>query len=68
MIELAVRSLRQLYGETAAQDFGPLGLRAVRQEFIEMDPCRNEINRRVRLIVWMFKWAVSNQMVPPFRP
>jgi integrase len=65
MIKLAVRPLRQLYGETAAQDFGPLALKAVRQEFIEMDLCRNEINRRVRLIVRMFKWAVSNEMVSP---
>ena len=65
MIKLAVRPLHQLYGETAAQDFGPLALKAVRQEFIKGDLCRNEVNRRVRLILRMFKWAVSNEMVPP---
>jgi integrase len=65
MIKLAVRPLHRLYGGTAAKDFGPLALKTVRQEFIEADLCRNEINRRVRLIVRMFKWAVSNEMVPP---
>jgi integrase len=65
LIKLAVRPLHRLYGDTVARDFGPLALKTVRQEFIKSNLCRNEVNRRTRLIVQMFKWAVENEMVPP---
>jgi integrase len=57
--------LRQLYGDTAARDFGPLALKAVRQEFIRAGFCREEINRKTQKIVRLFKWAVANEKVPP---
>lgn len=65
MIKLAMQPLGRLYGDTPAKDFGPLQLKAIRQAMIETDICRNEVNRRVRLIVRAFKWAVSEAMVPP---
>jgi integrase len=65
MIKLATTPLRRLYGDTPARDFGPLALKAVRQEFVKAGLCRNEINRRTRLIIRMFKWAVENEKVPP---
>jgi integrase len=65
LIKLAMRPLRQLYGDTLAKDFGPLALKTVRQEYIKANLCRNEVNRRTRLIVRMFKWAVGNEKVPP---
>lgn len=64
-IRLAIRPLRQLYGEAAAQELGPLQLKAVRQAMVAGGLCRNEINRRVRLILRAFKWAVAEGMVPP---
>lgn len=64
-IRLALRPLRQLYGLTPAREFGPLRLKAVRQAMIDSGLCRNEVNRRVRLIVRAFKWAVGEEMVPP---
>jgi hypothetical protein len=63
-IRLAIRPLRQLYGLTPAREFGPLRLKAVRQEMIDSGLCRTEVNRRVRLIVRAFKWAVGEEMVP----
>jgi integrase len=57
--------LRKLYGDTPAGKFGPLALKAVRQRFIDAGLCRNEVNRRTRLIVRMFKWATAHEMVPP---
>jgi integrase len=57
--------LHHLYGPTAAGDFGPLALKAVREEMIRADLCRNEINKRVGRIVRMFKWGVENEHVPP---
>ena len=45
--------------------FGPLALKAVREEMIRAGNCRSEINRRVGRIVRMFKWGVSEELVPP---
>jgi integrase len=64
-IRLAIRPLRQLYGHTAGRDFGPLALKAVRKAMVDGGLCRSEINRRVGRIVRAFKWAVSEEMVPP---
>jgi integrase len=64
-IKHSLRPLRQLYGDTAAKDFGPLALKAVRQEFIKAGFCRDEINRKTQKIVRLFKWAVANERVPP---
>ena len=63
-IRLAIRPLRQLYGDTPAGEFGPLQLEAVRQAIIGTGICRSGVNRRVRLIVQAFKWAVAKGMVP----
>lgn len=64
-IRLALRPLRQLYGHTLAKEFGPLALKAVRRAMIEADLCRNEVNKRVRHVVRLFKWAVGEELVPP---
>jgi integrase len=63
-IKNSLRPLRQLYGDAPAKDFGPLALKAVRQEFLKAGFCRDEINRKTQKIVRMFKWAVSNERVP----
>jgi integrase len=64
-IRLALRPLRQLYGLTPARDFGPLALKAVRQAMIDACLCRNECNKRTRIVVRLFKWAVEHEHVPP---
>jgi integrase len=64
-IRVAVRPLRRLHGHVLARDVGPLALKAVRQAMIDSGLCRTEINKRVRRIVRAFKWAVSEEMVPP---
>jgi len=64
-IRLALRHLRKTYGHTPARDFGPLKLKTVRQVMIDSGLCRNEINKRVRRIVRVFKWAVGEEIVPP---
>jgi integrase len=63
-IKYALRHLRRLYGHTLVGDFGPLALKAVRQDVINSGLCRNEVNRRTRIIVRCFKWAVENELVP----
>jgi integrase len=64
-IRVTIRPLRQLYGDTMARDFGPLQLKAVRQAMVDSGLRRNEVNKRTGRIVRLFKWAVSEAMVPP---
>ena len=65
-LKLALRPLKALYGDTFANAFGPLALKAVRQHMIDVqDLCRNEVNKRLGRIKRVFKWAVSEQLVPP---
>jgi integrase len=61
----AVRPVRELYGNTMAGEFGPLALKAVRQHMMELDLSRGVINHRVNRIKRFFKWAVSEQLIPP---
>jgi integrase len=62
----ALRPVRKLYGDTLARDFGPLKLKAVRQSMIDDDDlCRRVVNNRVKRIKRFFKWAVSEELVPP---
>jgi integrase len=63
--KLSLRPLRQLYGTLAAAEFSPLKLKAVRQQLIDNDLSRGVINQRVRRIVRMFRWGVSEELVPP---
>jgi integrase len=60
----SLRQLRALYGHTAAQDFGPMGLKAVRGAMIGSGLARTTINQRIGRIIHLFKWAVANELIP----
>ena len=64
-IKLALRPLLRLYGSEKARTFGPLALKAVRQHMVDSDLSRGVINNRVNKIRRFFKWAVSEELVPP---
>jgi integrase len=64
-IRLVLRLVRRLYRTTPAVSFGPLALKAVPEEMIRAGNCRSEINRRVGRVVRMFKWSVSEELIPP---
>jgi integrase len=74
-----LRPLRRLYGPTAAADFGPRELKAVREDMIRpkqvLDQrtgavsvktawCRNVANRHIGRLKHVFKWAVEHGLVP----
>jgi integrase len=61
---VVIRTLRGLYGTTPASDFGPLALRAVRQEFVAHGLTRKTINKRAGRIRRLFKWAAGRELVP----
>ena len=60
----AVAPLNDLYGDTMADEFGPLKLKAVRECLIDRKHCRTEINKRIGRIKRVFKWAVSEELIP----
>ncbi|HEX2973110.1 MAG TPA: site-specific integrase [Tepidisphaeraceae bacterium] len=64
-IKSSLRVLRRLYGQTPATEFGPLALKATRQEMVAMGWCRNHVNQSVGRIRRCFKWGVENELVPP---
>jgi integrase len=76
-IKAALRVLRRLDGSTPALQFGPRKLRILREAMVLGDPTavpprkpwsRRTINDRVRVIVTMFRWAVSQELLPPSIP
>jgi integrase len=60
----ALRPLNRLYGEVAAAQFGPLALKAVRQEMTDLGWCRKNINRQIGRIKHLFKWGLENELIP----
>jgi hypothetical protein len=62
----ALRPLRRLFGNTLARDFGPLRLRAVREEMLRADLCRTTINARIHRIRRSFRWAASMELIPVY--
>jgi hypothetical protein len=63
-IRQAIRPVRQQYGPFPAREFGPLRLKAIRQGFIDCHLVRSQINKRVRRIVRMFRWATAEELLP----
>ncbi len=63
-IELALRPLRRLYGRQPVTEFGPLKLKAVRDEMVKAGWCRRQINHQIGRIKRMFRWATENEIVP----
>ena len=55
---------RRLYGSTAAIEFGPSRLRAVRQAMIDRGWSRRHINHQVRRLTMMFKFAGAQELLP----
>jgi integrase len=63
-IRAALRPLLVLYQDEQAAEFGPKSLKAVRDQMIEVGHCRQTINKNIGRIRRMFKWAVSEELVP----
>ena len=56
--------LHEQYGRTAAIQFGPLALKAIRQRMVEEDLSRIYINDLAGRIKRMFKWGARFGKVP----
>ena len=64
VLKLSMRFLAQLYGDLPAAKFGPLKLKACREEMIRSGLARTTINGFVSRIRQAFRWAVENELVP----
>ena len=63
-VKQSVRPVRALFGDTPAADFGPKRLKTVRDEMVRAGLCRNEVNKRVGRVKRMFRWGVSEELLP----
>ncbi len=61
----AIRSARLLYGDTPANTFGPLKLKAIREQLVKDGICRTQINKRTERLRRAFRWATAEEMIPP---
>jgi integrase len=64
-IKTACRVVRELYGTIRAAEFGPLALKAVRQQFVASGWSRKTVNARVDRVRRVFCWGVAEELAPP---
>ncbi len=65
VLKIAMRHLAELYADLPAVEFGPLKLKACREEMIRSGLARTTINGLVARIRQAFRWSVENELVPP---
>ena len=64
-VKAIVKLLRKTYGTTLAIEFGPLSLKALRHKMIEKGWSRGTINKQINRVRRIFRWAVSEELLPP---
>jgi len=62
-VKCALRLVRRLYSRERADSFGPLALKACREEFLNAGQKRLTINQNVGRIKRLFRWAVEQELV-----
>jgi integrase len=64
-LEPILRLLCQKYGHVPAVEFGPLAVKALIATMVSADQCRSYINMNLGRLRRLFKWGVSEQLLPP---
>jgi integrase len=64
-IKVALRILRQTYGQTLAAQFGPLALESLQVKMVAAGQSRRYVNDNVDRIRRVFRWGVAKELVPP---
>lgn len=60
----AITPLVEMFGDTEVDEFGPRSLKALQQNMIDRGWCRTNINRQISKVKSVFKWGVSEELVP----
>jgi len=63
-IRAMLKLVRKAYGHTLAVEFGPIALKTLQNQMVDLGLSRRYINDQTQRIRRMFKWAASNEMVP----
>ncbi len=63
-LKRALKPANELFGETPAQDFGPVRFKAVRQKMVDTGLCTSTIKQRLGVVRRMVAWGVENEMLP----
>jgi len=63
-VRTSIRVLRESYGYTLVGDFGPLALQALQHKLASSGLSRRYVNYLIDTIRRMFKWGVSQEIVP----
>jgi len=64
-VKTALRTVREMYGSTAATAFGPRALLAVREAWVKAGLARVTCNQNVTIVKACFRWAVREELLPP---
>jgi integrase len=64
-IKVVVRDLRKSFGSMFADEFGPLLLKELRQQWIDRGLRRAFINKKVKRAIRIWGWGVENELVSP---
>jgi hypothetical protein len=62
-LKSAVKPLVELFGFTACDAFGPVALKAVREQMVQSGWCRKTCNKNTGRVRSIFRWGVENEMV-----
>jgi integrase len=60
----AVKPLKRLYGNVPAMDFGPLKIKALREDAIARGWTRGYINKQISRVKMVFRWGVEQELIP----
>jgi integrase len=60
----ALQIVKDLYGTSAAQEFGPKALKAVRRAMVAKGWARSYVNHQVTRVKRMFRWATEEELIP----
>lgn len=61
---LVAKPLKELFAYLPVREFGPNALKTLRSRMIELGWCRKTVNKSVTRVRSVFKWGVSEELVP----
>ena len=64
-IQMALKPLIRIFGKEKVGSFGPLKLKAVREDMIRVKWARKTINKSIERINRMLRWGTENEYVDP---
>lgn len=64
IVKITCRTVRELFGNLSASEFGVRQLKAVRQQWIDQAKARKYINAKIGRVVRIWQWGAEEELVP----